>query len=172
MSRDLTLTQNILKTEHSLDFTATSMSGNWSVLVSETTDGTWVINDDFGICWYPGKTWHEDGSEPTRENYFDVEYDDETDEVSNVAEFATWIVAQIAIPNEAESDRNDRAGRQGHEDGARAYAEHGDQPHSAITLAAYNASTWAFTEGGDARAIYGSAYIEGWYTAYTARKEA
>lgn len=150
-----------------LDFTITHMGGtNWS-LVSKRTDGTWVINGDYGIAWYPAETWNDDGSEPTREDYFDVEYDFETYEVSNLAEFAAWATEYMTAPGAAESeaDRNARAKSEGHADGAAAYAKDGDQPHSAVTTAAHNASTFAFTDNGSARAIYGQAYINGWYDA-------
>jgi hypothetical protein len=107
--RDLILTQQILETEHHLDFLPAHQGGTWWALVSETTGGTWIVNNDFGIAWYPGKTWHDDGALPTHEDYFDVEYDDETGEVSNLAEFAAWAAEQMTA---AEHDANTKQTRE------------------------------------------------------------
>lgn len=62
--RDLIITSHILEGDFGQDFAPEHMGGNWWVLVSERGDGTWVLNTDHILSWYPGETWNEDGSEP------------------------------------------------------------------------------------------------------------
>lgn len=164
--RELTTTQHILKTEHQQVFTAEHMGGPVWALVSANANGTLVINDDYGIAWYPGQTWNEDGSEPTVTADFDVNYDDETDEY-NVAEFAAWAAKLMSAPDatEADTDRDARAKREGEAAGAAAYTAYGDLNHYTMTDLGVAAAQATFSERGSSRAIYSMAFVFGYNTA-------
>lgn len=65
---DLTATQELLEAlmrdSMRIDtFTPTDMGGNFWALVSRYSDGTWVLNEDWILTWYPGGTFDEDGYE-------------------------------------------------------------------------------------------------------------
>jgi hypothetical protein len=66
--RDLIATQELLEAlmrdSMRIDtFTPTDMGGNFWALVSRYSDGTWVLNEDWVLTWYPGDTFGEDGYE-------------------------------------------------------------------------------------------------------------
>jgi hypothetical protein len=42
----------------------------WNILVPRF-DGNWILTEDSILCWYPGGTWSEDGSEPEFETQID-----------------------------------------------------------------------------------------------------
>lgn len=59
---------------HSLDFVAENQGGEFFALIARTTEGIWVLNEDWVLCFYSGDAYDtsEDSVEPEIECIIDA----------------------------------------------------------------------------------------------------